>query len=374
MNRRVLSLSLDINIISNTYGNALARQKEYSQYFDLYLILVLSRCLEHEAALPKMLKSGKLKVYATASRNRLLMLWDGMRQAFNFAKTERIQVVTSQDPYLSGLVALLISWSLKIPYVLQLHSTYYLVEYHQPRTLMERLLKLIVLSHIYFAHTIRVVNADVAKYIRANFPNKKVVQIPLMIDIDHFLQPVVKRRIYSKFISVGRLSPEKNQTLLIKAFALVAKKNQKARLTIVGDGKLKTHLCELVSQLKLDDRVTFYGWAKPDELKKLLAAHHAFVLSSNYEGLAAVLIEAAAAGLPLISTRVGAAESLFLADRSALLTKTHSVTGLVRAMNKLIGSPALGYQLASKAQKQVLVNFDKIVLKQQWVEVLKQCK
>jgi CDP-glycerol glycerophosphotransferase (TagB/SpsB family)/glycosyltransferase involved in cell wall biosynthesis len=105
------------------------------------------------------------------------------------------------------------------------------------------------------------------------------------------------------FATVGRLSPEKNQARLIRAFAQVHAQRDEARLLLIGDGPLRSELEALATALGLGDVVVFSGsTAQPSAL---LAHTGCFVLSSDYEGMPMVLLEAAVLGLPIITTRFG---------------------------------------------------------------------
>ncbi|MDJ0351032.1 glycosyltransferase [Cryobacterium sp. PH29-G1] len=92
------------------------------------------------------------------------------------------------------------------------------------------------------------------------------------------------------FVTIGRLSPEKNQARLIRAFALVHARHPLTRLVIVGAGPLQDELAELILDLMLAHAVTLTGaLANP---YSVLAAADCFVLSSDYEGAPMVLLEA----------------------------------------------------------------------------------
>jgi CDP-glycerol glycerophosphotransferase (TagB/SpsB family)/glycosyltransferase involved in cell wall biosynthesis len=105
------------------------------------------------------------------------------------------------------------------------------------------------------------------------------------------------------FVTVGRLSPEKNHARLVRAFARVHATHPDARLLIVGNGPLRDELLALVQQLALDGAVVFSGATRNPAA--LLAHASCFVLSSDYEGMPMVILEAAALGLPIITTRFG---------------------------------------------------------------------
>jgi|1186.fasta_scaffold03862_2 CDP-glycerol glycerophosphotransferase len=102
------------------------------------------------------------------------------------------------------------------------------------------------------------------------------------------------------FVSVGRLSPEKNHARLIRAFAQVHEQHPDTRLMILGGGKLEQELNELIASLGLESAVTLTGHV--DNPFAIMAQSHCFVLSSDYEGQPMVILEARTLGLPVITT------------------------------------------------------------------------
>ncbi|MDL9978500.1 glycosyltransferase [Microbacterium candidum] len=102
------------------------------------------------------------------------------------------------------------------------------------------------------------------------------------------------------FITVGRLSPEKNQARLLRAFARVHAQHPEARLLIVGGGPLHGDLETLAAELGLTDAAFLAG--PQSNPFALMAAADCFVLSSRYEGQPMVLLEAALCDLPIVST------------------------------------------------------------------------
>lgn len=101
-----------------------------------------------------------------------------------------------------------------------------------------------------------------------------------------------------RFVTVGRLSGQKNHALMIEAFASHAIAGD--TLVIAGEGLERAQLEKRIAALGLAGRVTLAGHV--DDVKPLLASADAFVLSSDYEGVPAALIEAIAAGLPIVTT------------------------------------------------------------------------
>ena len=101
------------------------------------------------------------------------------------------------------------------------------------------------------------------------------------------------------FVTIGRLSPEKNQARLIRAFALVHARHPLTRLVIVGGGPLKAELADQIRNLHLGAAITLTGaLANP---YPILAAADCFVLSSDYEGAPMVILEALVLRRPVVT-------------------------------------------------------------------------
>lgn len=106
-----------------------------------------------------------------------------------------------------------------------------------------------------------------------------------------------------RFLAVGRFSPKhKGFDLLIQAFALFAKKNQAWQLDIVGDGAEKELLTKMIINNKLENRITLHPFT--NEIQKFYSSASVYVLSSRWEGMPLVLVEAMSHGLPIIASDI----------------------------------------------------------------------
>jgi glycosyltransferase involved in cell wall biosynthesis len=113
------------------------------------------------------------------------------------------------------------------------------------------------------------------------------------------------KRNFFAFLTVGSLDSNKNQGLLIDAFALSFARNLEYRLSIGGSGELRTQLEKQVQLLGINNQVEFLGHLTREEVKKQMNSCDAFVLSSNVETFGVVLIEALSTGKPIITTNCG---------------------------------------------------------------------
>lgn len=140
------------------------------------------------------------------------------------------------------------------------------------------------------------------------------------------------------FVCVARLSRQKNHGLLLQAFARAWAVDQRARLVLIGTGPLGARLKAEARRLDVADRVNFMG--RRTDIPELLGAMDVFVLSSDWEGNPVALMEAMAAGLPVISTAVGGVPELFDDGVEGIMVRPGDAFGLSDAMLSLCRSDA----------------------------------
>lgn len=140
-----------------------------------------------------------------------------------------------------------------------------------------------------------------------------------------------------RFIAIGRLMPQKNFSLLLRAFARIA--SPQDRLTILGEGPERQMLEELSAAIGVAGQVAMPGHV--DNLEPWLAQADVMVMSSDYEGVPAVLIEAIAARLPVVTTRCSASMDDLLANGLfGTLVTVGDEASLARAMQHSPAPPA----------------------------------
>ncbi len=148
-------------------------------------------------------------------------------------------------------------------------------------------------------------------------------------------------------IGVGRLTEQKDFITLVKAFSLLRKK-RKARLIILGEGKDRNKISALIDDLDLVNDVEMPGYvANPIAW---MASASVFCLSSIWEGLPGVLIEAMAAGCPVVSTNCpGGAAEILENGKYGPLVQPGDYNALARAISEILDSPTEQKLLQSRA-------------------------
>lgn len=155
--------------------------------------------------------------------------------------------------------------------------------------------------------------------------------------------------------TVGRLAPVKDHGNLLNALSILKRRGARFQALVVGDGALREALEAQAAALGVRHSVRFLG--NRDDIDHLLAAFDIFVLPSRSEGLSNTILEAMAAGLPVVATRVGGAEELLEHGISGLLVAPQDPPGLAQALMRLGADVALRQSLGSAGQRRAARDF-----------------
>jgi glycosyltransferase involved in cell wall biosynthesis len=146
---------------------------------------------------------------------------------------------------------------------------------------------------------------------------------------------------------VARLAPVKNHELLLRAWKRVVEAVPDAVLLVVGNGSTEPRCRQVAAELGLDDSVRFLGFRL--DIADLLQAMDVFVLSSRSEGLSLTLLEAEAAGLPIVATRVGGNPEVVRDGESGFLVPCEAAP-LASALARLLQNPDLRARLGARGR------------------------
>jgi glycosyltransferase involved in cell wall biosynthesis len=155
---------------------------------------------------------------------------------------------------------------------------------------------------------------------------------------------------------VARLVPIKAHEVFLEAARHLLAVRPDAVFLVVGDGQRREELEALAAGLGLGESVRFLGWRA--DLERIYRASDVVVLTSKNEGSPVALIEAMAAGRPVVSTCVGGVPDVVTEGESGLLVEMDDAVGLARALARLAGDRALGEALGTAAQARVTARYD----------------
>jgi glycosyltransferase involved in cell wall biosynthesis len=176
-------------------------------------------------------------------------------------------------------------------------------------------------------------------------PARLVEVIPNAVDIDAFRKvPEARAAIRSElgigdefvWIAVGRFEEAKDYPTMIAAFAQLAARRPASRLVLVGKGSRQADVELRVRAAGLEGRVHFLGVRR--DVTRLLSAADGYLLSSAWEGMPVVLLEAAAAELPIVATRVGGVAEVVEDGQTGVLVLPGNPPALADALEQIEGA------------------------------------
>ena len=193
----------------------------------------------------------------------------------------------------------------------------------------------------------------------------RVVVVPLGLDLDPMLAAPARRGELRRELGlaadapvvgiVARLVPVKAHETFLQAVRDIAPVRPDAVFLIVGDGERRGPLEAMARDLGVSARVRFLGWRA--DLDRLYADLDVVVLTSKNEGSPVALIEAMAAGRPVVSTRAGGVEDVVSHDRTGLVVPVGDACAVARAVLDLLEDPAKAAAFGAAARTAVVPRF-----------------
>jgi len=191
-------------------------------------------------------------------------------------------------------------------------------------------------------------------------------------DLSHQLDSEAKPG--ENLLYVGRLAAGKGLPMLFESLVALKSSHPNCRLTVVGDGPDRHNLETLVDAMALGDRVTFAGYQSQSDVRRYLTQVDIFILPSFSEGVPVVLMEAMAAGVPVIATRVGGIGELVDDGINGYLAIPGDSQSLTQHLDTLLKDPQRRAEFGAKGRDKVAQEFNIYSEVERLYKVLKAAK
>lgn len=370
---RVLMISTDRNIFKE--GSAVReRMSEYGKSFRQLHIIVFTKRFQ---------KFGQEKisenvwVYPTRSWCKIFYAFDAARVAKReFAKflPKIISVISTQDPFETGIAGWLLARKFKLPLQIQVHTDF-LSSYFQQESLLNKIRVIMGKFLIKKADGIRVVSERVKNSLKGYKLKVEPVVLPIYVDIEKIRETPASLDVHKKYpqfsfiiMMASRLEKEKNVFIAVEIMKDLVSRYPKIGMIVVGEGREKNKLKQLVAGYNLEGNIIFEGWQS--DLISYYKTSNVFLSTSFYEGYGLTIIEALACGCPVISSDVGIAGEVISEGESGFVCSIGEKNCFIRRIQEVMELPGLRERLS--VYSKAVVNEKLSISKEEYLSRYKQ--
>jgi len=375
-------ISLDRTLLGTDYsGDILERHKKYADLAGQLDIIVFTK-----KGFNKKKFSENLKVYPTNSKTKLNYVFDAYEITRNIYWPDKFDLVVCQDPFLTGLTGWIIKKRFKVPLLIHFHgdfwqNKYWLIE--KGRWWFNWFFLILSKFIVKRADGIRVVSSGIKdKLVKKGINKRKIKVISTPVDLEKFVycDPVRVKEFRENhkdrkvIINVGRKDPSKDYKTLYQAINLVYQDYKKLAFWQIGSNDY------LPGKIKADENLIATSVDKVNQ-KELTDYYHAsdiYVSSSCSESFGKVLIEAMAAGLPVVATATTGSKEIIKDGENGFLVPIGDSDALAKKILFLLNNPDKAKKMGQAGRKMIKEKFnqEKIIKKMInfWKELQKKIK
>lgn len=286
--------------------------------------------------------------------------------ALRLARNNHIDLIQVRESMFSGTVGYFLSRWLRIPLQVCVYGTNPFEPYWLKQSWFNRMIALWAQPILRAADGIQVDGSMTARQLVAEgIAAERVVVKPLVpgnladyvtADSDPgLLSELSANGRFRRFVLfVGRIDAQKNLALLLDVAARVIPRRPDLRFIIIGDGPQRRELEQAANERGLRESVLWLGWQSHLQVVRYMASCHVFALPSVYEGFARVLMEAATAGMPIITTAVSGSDDAVVPGETGHIVPIGDVDAFSTALLELLENPDRAAEMGRRARIHVL--------------------
>lgn len=365
----VLMISLDPTLAmegDSTVGDSQRRHIAYGKHLTRLFIVVMGARTKNLR--PQRL-SDNVTVQPVSCREPFSYIWKAYKSCLSICKSNRIDVIAVQDPFVTGFIGYLLKRKWGIPLAVQLHGDYFDNRYWLKEDFKNPFFNRFGKWLIKKADGIRAVSYGIKqKLVDSGVPDHKIWVIPAPVFLDKFIRSSPEkandiRQRYSlvkgrAILFVGHLTKAKNVANLLQAARIVIQKYADVKFLICGEGEERKNLEHLSQELGSEDSIIFTGELPYDELPEYYHVGDIFVLPSNHESFGLVLLEAGMAGKPVVATDLTGPRDIVVDQVTGFLVPPQRPEELAAGILTLIEQPELAEKLGENARRHIVANFN----------------
>ncbi|MCX6789780.1 MAG: glycosyltransferase [Candidatus Gribaldobacteria bacterium] len=367
----------------NIYSDTRQRLLFYSQQLDKYYVIAHS--MLRDGLKPKKI-ADNFEAIPSGGINRAHSFFKIISIGSRICSRERVDLIQAQDPVFTGLAGRILSLMYKIPMDVTVYGINPFDKHWRSESFFNKIAAPLAKYILRKANGIQVDGSQaMCSLIQNKLDPSRIFLKPLVpLDSHNFYNSdgsqIRDKLLGSQFdkivLFVGRLTKQKNLKLYMQVIkSIVAEFNNRVLFVIVGQGNEEIKIKKLASNLGIDHNIIWIPRLSRSEIPLYFAAADVFALPSLYEGFARVLMEAAMAGKPIITTAVSGADDAVINGETGFIVGINNKAEFKDRLKDLLKNEAIAKKMGSKAQKLMREKYDsnKILWKQIeiWNQVIK---
>lgn len=350
----------------NIYSDTMQRLLFYSQQLDKYYIIAHS--MSRDGLKPKKI-SDNFEVIPSNGKNRVHSLFKIISIGSRICSREHVDLIQAQDPVFTGLAAHILSLVYRIPIDVTVYGINPFDKHWRSESFFNKISAPLAKYILRRANGIQVDGSQTMRSLVQNKLNHSRVFLKPLIPLDsynfyNFNGNLIRDKLLgSQFdkivLFVGRLTKQKNLNLYMRVIkGVLTEFNNRVLFIIVGQGNQETELRRLALSLDVGSNIMWIPRLSRSEIPLYFAAADIFALPSLYEGFARVLMEAAMAGKPIITTAVSGADDVVINGETGFIVGVNNEAEFKDRLITLLKNKTIAKKMGSKAQELMKEKYD----------------
>ncbi len=293
---------------------------------------------------------NKTNLHFQSQKDLLVYAWKAYIFSRKLAKNNKYDLSHSFFAVPCGFLSLLFKWRCKISYIVSLRGAD-VPGYSERFTFVYKILTPLIKVIWSRAGNVVSNSQGLRELALKSKPKQKIEVIYNGVDIEEFKPAAAAPGYEFQILCVSRLTKRKGIKYVIDAVKKLSEKYPRIKLKIVGEGNAKKELIKQAQELLIEDRVEFTGLIPHDKLPEVYNSAQVFVLPSLNEGMSNTMLEAIAAGLPIIATDTGGTQELLKENINGFIVEPRNSEDIAKKIEALLTDNELRRKMALESRR-----------------------